>query len=161
VPVEFVTETAKVLAMDQTFLADFKAATEARWSTHAINPEIYGFQFQPSTRWLPGLSTEQIKSYERALGIAFPDDLREFLAYLNGTDLPTINAYGRSGQPEQYSVGVYSYPRDLELVLSRIKRVRQNWPEIEDDLRDQGFHLATQADLLPIYSHRYVVCNSR
>jgi hypothetical protein len=33
------------------FLAEFKRATEARWREAAINPTLYGYQFQRGTRW--------------------------------------------------------------------------------------------------------------
>jgi len=41
---------------------------------------------------------------------------------MNGTDKPALNVYGNSGQPRRESVGVYSYPRDVEIV----KRLMQD-----------------------------------
>ena len=62
--------------IDRDFLAELKRTTEAKWSSLTIDPSIYGFQFQPSTRWMPGLSDEQIAAYEGILGVKLPDDFK-------------------------------------------------------------------------------------
>jgi hypothetical protein len=146
--------------LSRDFLAEFKRATEEKWSQQSINPTTYGFQFQRGTCWNPGLSDDNIAEYENALGVRFPHDFRAFLRAMNGTDLPTLNIYGYSGEPPRTSVGVYSYPRDLEVVRQRIEDFRESRDEIAADLRGQGFDLSTQDHLVPIYGHRYVVCTS-
>jgi len=142
------------------FLAELKRATEQKWSQQSINPAVYGFQFQRGTRWNPGLSDDKITEYENVLGVRFPTDFRAFLRVMNGTDIPTLNVYAHCGEPHRTSVGVYSYPRDLEIVKERIEDVRESRSEITTDLRDQGFDLSAEAGLVPIYGHRYVVCTS-
>jgi hypothetical protein len=77
---------------------------------------------------------------------------------VNGTDLPTLNAYGSSGETQHTSVGVYSYPRDLEIVKQRIEDARESRDEIASDLLEQGFDLPAEAFLVPILGHRYLVC---
>jgi hypothetical protein len=142
------------------FLAEFKRATEEKWSQQSINPTVSGFQFQRGTRWNPGLSDDKIAEYENALEVRFPLDFRAFLRVMNGTDIPTLNVYAYSGEPHRTSVGVYSYPRDLEIVEQRIEDVRESRDEIATDLTNQGFDLPTEAGLVPIYGHRYLVCTS-
>jgi hypothetical protein len=142
------------------FLAQLKLLTEEEWSEQAINPLIYGFQFQRGTRWNPGLSEREIAEYENALGVRFPTDFRAFLGAMNGTDLPTLNVYGYCGEPQRQSVGVYSYPRDLEIVRQRIDDVRGWRAELTITLADEGFNFADDESLVPIYGHRYVVCTS-
>jgi hypothetical protein len=144
--------------IDRDFLAELKRTTEAKWSSLTIDPSIYGFQFQPSTRWMPGLSDEQIAAYEGILGVKLPDDFKTFLGAMNGTDLPTLNVYGSSGVPPRQSPGVYSYPRDLEVVKQLIEVVQENRDDVVLDLSSQGFHLPAQATLVPIFGHRYLVC---
>jgi hypothetical protein len=61
------------------FLAEFKRATETRWSEQPIDPTLYGFQFQRGTRWNPGLSDKEIAEAEDALVLVFPQDFRTFL----------------------------------------------------------------------------------
>jgi len=143
--------------IDKHFLAEFKRLTEFKWATQSIDPNIAGFQFQRGTRWLPGLSEEQIATYEAVVGSQFPHDLKAFLHEMNGTDLPTVNIYASCGAPHQQSVGVYSYPRDIDLVRDRIHLVLEHRAAVASDLASQGFHLGENANLVPIYGHRYVV----
>ena len=100
---------------------------------------------QQGTRWNPGLSDEQIADYEVALGVHFPHDFKAFLREMNGTDLPTLNVYGYCGEPHRHSVGVYSYPRDLELIKERIEHISASRAEIASDLSEQGFELLPEA----------------
>jgi hypothetical protein len=102
--------------LSSDFLTEFKCATEAKWRKRPINADISGFQFLPGTRWNPGLSDDKIAEYEALLGVRFPDDFRLFLRATNETDLPTLNIYSYCGEPARLWVGVYSYPRDLEIV---------------------------------------------
>jgi hypothetical protein len=142
------------------FLSEFKRSTETKWRDHTINPKIYGFQFQPGTRWKPGLSEEEIAAYEVIVGIRFPRDFHSFLRIMNGTDLSTLNIYGSSNEPARESVGVYSYPRDLKLIEDRIAYLKENVDRgaLAATMTEQGFDLPVEARLMPIYAHRYVVC---
>ena len=79
---------------------------------------------------------------------------------MNGTDLATLNVYGSCGEPQRESVGVYSYPRDIEAVKARIEHIRANRAEIAADLAGQGFELPAEAGLVPVYIHRYLVCTT-
>src|SRR5262245_45285354 len=112
------------------FLTRFKAATEAKWRRASIDPVIYGFQFLPGTRWNPGLSEAAIREYEKVLGVRFPGDFRAFLRCMNGTDQETLNIYGSSGEPSRRSVGVYAYPRDIEIVRRHIEDISPHLDEI-------------------------------
>lgn len=143
------------------FLTQFKNATERMWGSQAISPGIYGFQFQRGTRWMPGLSDQEVTAYEDVLNTKFPVDVRAFLRAMNGTDLPTLNVYGSSGIGPRQSVGVYSYPRDVEVVKQLIGIVQVNREEITLDLASQGFHLPAHAGLVPICGQRYVVCTRK
>jgi len=142
------------------FLTEFKRATEAEWREKSINPTLGGFQFQRGTRWNPGLSDEMIGEYESILGVRFPHDFKAFLRTMNGTDLPTLNVCDHSGEPHREWFGVYSYPRDIEIVKEQIEHIRTSRAEIVADLDEQGFELSAESRLVPIYAHRYVVCAS-
>lgn len=144
--------------IDVQFLADFKMATEKKWSVQPLKDEIYGFQIRPGTRWNNGLSETAISEYERAVGFSFQEEFKMFLRAMNGTDLPTVNVYGRSGHPTRESVGVYSYPRDLAIVKGRIEAVHPWRRELVATMAEQGFDLPEKANLMPIYAHRYLVC---
>ena len=146
--------------LDNNFLAEFKRVTELNWSTYSIDPTIYGFQFQPGTRWNPGLSDQKITEYEEVLAVRFPNDFRALLSFMNGTDLPTLNIYGSCGYPSRESVGLYSYPRDLEIVRGRIADANENRAELAATMQNQGFDLAIDAGLMPIFAHRYIICTT-
>ena len=146
--------------IDDEFLRKFKRQTEARWDHEGINPGIYGFQFQRGARWNRGLTEADIAMYQADLGVQFSDDFKHMLCLMNGTDLPTINIYGSSGEPQRTSVGVYSYPRDLSIVQELRRETEQGRDEITAELLDQGFELEPNANLVPIFSHRYIVCGA-
>ena len=142
------------------FLKEFKRATEAKWREKSIDPTLYGFQFRRGTRWNEGLSAEMVSEYEIVLRVQFPHDSRAFLREMNGTDLATLNVYGSCGEPPLESVGVYSYPRDIETVKARIEHIGASRAEIAADLAGQGFELPAEASLVPVFIHRYLVCTS-
>lgn len=144
--------------LTDNFLREFKRTTEEKWSEQLINPTIYGFQFQRGTRWNRGLSAQGIAEYENTLGVRFPHDFKAFLTAMNGTDLPTLNIYGYCGEPPREWVGVYSYPRDIKIVKELIERIRGSRGEITESLAEQGYDLPPDAGLVPVYSHRYLVC---
>lgn len=148
------------LPLSDDFLLRFKRQTEANWVKAVIDRSIFGFQFQAGSRWIVGLDEEGISDYERAVQARFPDDFRRFLRFMNGTDLPTLNVYACTGEPHRTAVGVYSYPRDLEIVRSRMKDVAAERKEIEAVLGEQDFELRAGDLLVPIYGHRFVVCGS-
>lgn len=148
------------MPLDRQFLEQFKRETEARWSTAKTDPQLYGFQFQPGTRWNRGLSEAQILAYEHALKLRFPDDFRRMLSIINGTDRPTLNMYGNSGEPYREGIGAYAYPRDLAAVQSSIDALRRNWQAVVESLTYEGFLLMPDTGLVPLFGHRFLVCGS-
>lgn len=146
--------------LSENFLAELKRTTEAKWCEQTLNPNLVGFQFQRGTRWKPGLPEKTIAEYENYLSIRFPNDFRAFLRVMNGTDLPTLNIYGSCGETPRESIGVYSYPRDIKIVEQRIEDIHTWRPELERTMAEQSFQLRSDAALMPIYIHRYVVCGS-
>lgn len=150
-------ERCAVMISDE-FLARFKAATENKWRRTSIDRAIYGFQFVPETRWNPGLPEAAVREYEEVLAVRFPNDFRAFLGSMNGTDKERLNIYGSSGEPHRRWVGVYSYPRDLEMVRDLIEDIRANLDEISKTLARHGYDLPRGAGLAPIFEHRFVVC---
>jgi hypothetical protein len=137
----------------------FKSASEQKWDGTSINDKVRGFQFQTRTRWNPGLTDEAIAQYEQLLDTSFHLDFKTFLKCMNGTDLPVIDVRGTSGEPPRFGPGFYSYPRDLEVVKNRMEVARADKAQLAVTLEEQGFHLAGNTKLIPIYSHRYVVCS--
>ena len=145
----------------RNFFAEFKLATETKWSTASLDPDLYGFQFQRGTKWNPALSNSEIMQYERRAETRFPYDFVEFLRHMNGTDLPTLNIYGHSGHQPQESPGVYSYPKDMGTVQRLIEDVRRERAQLTSQMDEQGFHIPAEAALIPLYGRRYLVYTSR
>jgi hypothetical protein len=144
---------------DTQFFIDFKQKTEILWSQAVINESLYGFQIQRDTRWNPGLTDSQITDYEMKVQGRFPDDFRQMLRVMNGTDLPTLNIYGSSDLPPNTHVSVYTYPRDLQIIEYLISKIHKVKNEIIEVLSEQGYTLEPTAALIPIYSHRFIVCS--
>ena len=144
--------------LSSDFLIHFKSATELIWRNQAVNPHISGFQFQPGTRWNPGLSEDKIAEFECVLGIKFPHDFRAFLRAMNGTDLPTVNMYASCSEPTRQGVGVYAYPKDLEIIRRLVKDMSSKRAELTATMTEEGFVLQPTTALVPIYGHRYLVC---
>lgn len=93
------------------------------------------------------------------IGVRFPDDFRQFLEWMNGTDLPTLNVYGSSGEPLRESVGVYAYPRDIKHVRLLMEEVQRTWGNLRITMAEDGFQLSETAKAVPLYAHRYVLCD--
>jgi hypothetical protein len=148
------------LAITKQFLEKFKRTTEERWESKHIDDAIYGFQIVPGTRWNPGLSEEEIAQYADALSVQFPDDFRTFLCIMNGTNIPTLNVYGRSNEPTRTGIGAYSYPRDIDFVKHLVGKVGEAAEELRVTMAEDGFDLPEDCGFVPIYGHRYLLCTS-
>jgi hypothetical protein len=62
--------------IDNAFLRGFQQVAEAKWRVRAIDPTIYGFQFEQGRCWNLGLSDRGIADYERASAVRFPHDFK-------------------------------------------------------------------------------------
>jgi hypothetical protein len=140
---------------NRAFYPGLKNESERLWQDIALRPDIYGFQIQRGTKWLPGLNEPEIDAFEKDLGFPFPQICRDFLAHMNGTDKETINLFGESGHPYTYSVGYYSYPRDLVRVKDRIAWIYAAFNITEADVRAQAI-----PHILPVVSHRFLVVDN-
>ncbi len=78
---------------------------------------------------------------------------------MNGTDTPTLDVRGASGEPHRLGLGFYSFPADLERIRQIIDEVEQDRTQLRATLKDEGFELSDEARLVPIFAHRSVVCD--
>ena len=146
--------------LNSDFVAAFKRASEQKWRQKSLDPTLWGFQIQPQTLWNPGLSDAMIAEFEAAIDASFSLDFRTFLHGMNGTDIPSIDIRGSSGEAPRFGPGFYSYPRDLEIVNQLIQKVGRDRSHLKVTLEDQGFDLSDDAKLIPVYAHRYIVCRT-
>ncbi len=106
-----------------------------------------------------GLSQEEIEAYQSEIGIQFPADLVTFLQHANGTDLQTVNVYGNDWNKHAYAPGVYSYPRDLEIIKQRIEWLKEDWAATLESLELEKDVLGKNPEFIPFFSHRYILSN--
>lgn len=88
---------------DADFLDWFRAHLEAYWAAlpqrtpadvlaEYVQAGVGGHEWQSGTRWLTGLSEEEIAQTERRWRLTFPPDYRLFLQRLHSTDRPMLSA---------------------------------------------------------------------
>mgnify|MGYP001181010998 CR=1 FL=1 len=131
------------------FLNAFVTSTESNWENVVINPKIFGFQFQKGTHWRKGLTDLEISKFENDLGVSFPNEYKFLLRNINGTDLPTMNINGAWGNSVEYSIGVYSYPDDINTI-----RKAKSFLDVHSE--EWGFDTQENDYFIPFYSHRYI-----
>ncbi len=141
-------------------LARFKRATEEKWQSISLRRDLWGFQFQRGTRWNRGLLEDEIKQYESVVEASFPLDFRAFLRVMNGTDIPCIDVRGSGGEEVRFGPGFYSFPRDIELIQKLIQFIHKDVAQLSETLREENYELSTDAKLIPLFAHRYIVCTS-
>jgi hypothetical protein len=144
---------------DQDYFKNLKQASEEKWRITSIRQDLWGFQFQPGTRWNSGLSDEGIARFETAVNARFPAVFRQFLRQMNGTDTPTLDVRGSSGERHRRGPGFYSFPADTERITRIIDEVERDRARLGATLKDEGFELSGVARLVPIFAHRAVVCD--
>ena len=129
-----------------------KEETESYWETHKINNKIYGFQFSKGTKWKPGLSDEEILSFEKEMGFAFPDILKDYYSVMNGTIQKQINVYGQSGEPSAISSQLYSYPENIADIKDKI-----NWIMTDNGVTEELIEKDNISRIFPIHGHRFLL----
>src|SRR5215469_17263321 len=88
---------------DDDFLDWFRARLEAYWAalprrkpggvlTGYVQAGVGGSEWQSGTRWLTGLSDEEIAQVQRHWHLVFPPDYRLFLQRLHSEDRPRLCA---------------------------------------------------------------------
>ncbi len=135
-----------------SFFEAFKIASEAYWQTADLQPDTYGFQIQPKSRWNQGLTKEEIEAFEQVLGLSFPTPLKNYYRVMNGLSLPAVNIYGNSGSPPAYHNSLYHYPEDIALVQEKINWIYKANNTTVQQLLDQG-----ASRIFPIYGHRFLL----
>jgi hypothetical protein len=138
----------------------FKSTTENHWASSQYQLKaVYGYQPQPNSTWLPGLTTQQIHEFELQVQATFPNDFKCYLSHLNGIDLPEINVYGFSGEPHVRRTQAYSYPRDMTLIKEMMSYISEDYDEIIEELTEQGsLPVGSAVKFIPLYGHRYLAC---
>jgi hypothetical protein len=165
---------------DETFLDWFRERTEQAWARHRprdfMAARLAGRDWQGGTRWLNGLTDDQIDDVERQWSVRFPPDYRLFLRRLHSVDRPQVGAQfvGDKLRPAERP-SFYNWLTDVETLREYL-----DWPlegllfDVENadlwqpawgarpDTRQGRAALvralaASAPRLIPIFSHRYLL----
>src|ERR1700730_13488422 len=84
---------------DEAFLHWFRERTEEAWRRYRtrtfeefVASQVGGSDWQQGTRWLGGLSEQEIATIEQRYHVRFPSDYRLFLQVLHSVDRPCVGA---------------------------------------------------------------------
>lgn len=167
------------------FLDWFQERTEVAWSTYPT-PTVEGFamrrrlgcDWQPGTRWLTGLSEEQLAAVERTWKLRFPPDYRLFLHRLHAVDHPLrCTSWGAgSDTPTLHDEpAFFNWLTDQNILRQRLDALvqglefdveennlwRSHWgprPATAEARAQRICELLERAPrLIPVYSHRYLL----
>ena len=136
------------------FFGWLKKMSEKVWENVQLKRGVFGFQTQKETKWLEGLSEEEITDYEIELGFAFPEIYKFYLRNMNGTDKPAINNYGDS-ETVAFAPDYYSFPRDSEVVKDRIKWIYDEFLVNEEEVKREKI-----PHIIPIVGHRFLIADN-
>jgi hypothetical protein len=130
---------------------EIKQLTEELWAGKNL-AKIYGYQFQPKTKWKPGLSDGEITAFSKAMGFEFPEILRDYYSVMNGIDKESVNIYGDSGFAYTYSKMLYSYPEDIKLLEDLTQMIYdENYIE-KDQMAGKNI-----SRIFPVYTHCFML----
>jgi len=123
-----------------------KKRTEKKW---ALMHPLWVGQIQNDSKWKPGLTDEELKSFENEIGFKFPNSLKNFYKTMNGLDKSGITLTGNIA--DAYPV-FYSYPEDLEIIRSQI-----NWILDGNEISLSDIKNGKAPFIFPYFGHRFLV----
>jgi hypothetical protein len=151
------------------FLDWFRAKTEAHWAANDSNDWPRG------TRWLNGLSSDEIAAVEKEMKIAFPPDYRLFLERLHVVESPASKADGTTHGP--VCGHFYNWLNEQGRIRETLEWVIEgfefdiesndlwlpSWGDRPDSLDAQLVQIRTLIQnapaLVPIFHHRFLVAD--
>jgi hypothetical protein len=169
---------------DDEFLSWLRDATERAWAHHGTRTladfqvgRIGGLDWQRGTRWLGGLTGNEIATVEKREGLRFPPDFRLFLERLHATDRPRVGAgFAEDDRmvPMQ-APGFYNWLTDVEAIHAAVEGIFEGllfdveeghlwfpeWGEVPASPEDRAATLRALVRaaprLIPVFGHRFLV----
>jgi hypothetical protein len=138
------------MSYNNSFL-ELKQLTENIWTNKKLE-NIYGFQFQPESKWKDGLSKNEIIEFEKIIGFEFPEIIRDYYSVMNGIDKETVNVFGDSGIPYIYTKTLYAYPEDLELINNLTQQIYN-----ENNMDRTAMSYNHISRIFPVYGHCFML----
>lgn len=168
---------------DEEFLTWFRERTEATWSMYKARSfeefkasGVDGVDWQRGTRWLHGLTEEEITVIEQRWQLRFPPDYRLFLALLHSIDRPQQGAIYKDGvMVSTTRPSFYNWQTDSATIQERYDDIVDGllfdvvhnnlwppeWGEKPVAEEAQKVHIvslvAAAPKLIPIFGHRFLL----
>ena len=138
-------------------IREIKFKIEKKLKRIKIRDTTYGFQIQPNTRFLKGISRKEINQLELLFGFDFPWEYREMLLNFSGYDTPQISINPEGKNEIKFKDSFYQYPRDIEKTKWLVEDINKFKIYAEIALIEEGFDVSKIVGYIPIYSHRALV----
>jgi hypothetical protein len=135
-----------------SFFQKLKEESEVYWASTDMNKSLYGFQVQKHSKWLPGLSENEISAFENELDVVFPTGLKNFYRTMNGLDKPGVNVYGSQGHMHAYTPLYFSFPEDIDMVRRKIA-----WVLESNQLTRKKLDRLQIPKIFPVTGHRFLI----
>ncbi len=138
-------------------IKEIKNKAEKNFKRIKLRDDIYGFQIQPNTKFLKGISRKEIDQLQLLFGFDFPWEYREMLLNIGGLDTLEISIDPDGEDEIKFNDSFYQYPRDIEKSNWLVKEIKEFKIYAEEALREAGFDVSKIVGYVPIYSHRALV----
>jgi len=148
--------------LDQKSWSAFKKETELKWKKQIVIPDNFiGFMINQNTKWLDGFLNKEIDDFEVLINKKLPYEVKKLLTFTRGLDKPSI---AKGYVEKSNTIEVYETENRWRFKIEEFHKPdkninKQTWnilkKEFGIDNKDKKYYL------LPIYGHRYVLCNQK
>lgn len=131
---------------------------EKKFKKIQLRDDVWGFQIQPNTKFIKGISRKEIDQLQLLFGFDFPWEYREMLLTFSTLDTAEISIDPDNNEIE-YSQDnfFYQYPDDYEKSRWIINEIDENKFEAESVLSEAGFNISKIVGYIPMHHHRVLV----
>lgn len=140
-------------------IKEIKYKVEKKFKKIQLYNNIYGFQIQPNTKFLKGISNKEIDKMQIIFGFDFPWEYREMLLVFSNLDTPMIAINPEDELDVKYSKEnfFYNYPEDYDKSRWLTNEIEENKIEAESVLTETGFDVSQIVGYIPMHNHRALV----
>jgi hypothetical protein len=141
--------------MTDSWLKEFINKTNLLWKTKSFDLRIYGYQIQPNTKWLSGMSEKEISDLEKMLDIDFPNDIILLLKNTKGLNMPQKNVNSQENNKElnQWHLNA-DHLNNYKIDPNIIKTCVTIFQSIKNEKMEFDKNIYK---LVPIFDHRYIL----
>ena len=165
---------------DRNFLSWFKTETEKKWSNYKERDpkelqsvKVSNCDFQKGSKWVAGMTDNEISRIEFDWGITFPPDYRLFLQILHTINQPMI-CPGFDGK-YRYIPSFYNWQTEQDSIKQALQTIIEgllfdvehnnvwlhSWgekPESQKVTQEKIHELVVKAPkLIPVFGHQYLL----